>query len=207
MARVRQIKPRARELERDDETDGDSIGEVDSENKYRFVDYPNAEPRNIEDSILRDFGLGRTHPHGRGKLGGHYSADPFVRWGNKQLLLPGLPAAPITRVVKEFLYCELDMPAEISLRLSATADTAPMAGWTMTWTLLIGVGSAMQARQWSVPVTNTIGPPTNDVLVKFPIKVLRVRGSVAYPAGAVKPVTAVAHAAPTFPQFPPGAHR
>jgi hypothetical protein len=199
--RVRIVRPRdaADELVGEDV---DAIGEIDTERHYTFVE-DNPDPISIEDSILRDFGLSHTDPHGRGKLGGHYSADPYARWGNKENIPLSPPGGPSVFNVKEFLVAELATPAEMSVRLSATSDAAPLAGFVITWKLLIGVGSAMQARQWSVPVTNTIGPPSDDVMEKFPVKVLRVAAVVAFPAGGLRAVV-VAHASPTFPQLPQG---
>jgi hypothetical protein len=201
----RRIIPFRRDEERD-EGEGEVVGEVDSDHHYKFVDYPNAEPRNVEDSILRDFGLDRRNPHGRGKLGGHFASDPFARWGNKKTVQQS--AGSLDHPVREFLFCELDMPAEISLRLSATSS-APAATFAVTWNLLIGVGSAMQSRQVTQTVTLTVGPPTDDLYFKFPIKVLRISASVHIPVaiGAPRTCVIVAHAAPVFAQFPAGVHR
>lgn len=200
--RVRIVRSRDASDDFTNEEVGDDVGEVDTDRRYHFED-DNPDPINIEDSILRDFGLSHTSAHGRGKLGGHYKSDPFTRWGNKITLQPGVVGGPIVRPVKEFLVLDLSAPAEVSIRLSATSSSAPTPGFTITWMMLIGVGSAMQARQWDVPVTNPIGPPTDDVFLKLPVKVLRVSARVNYPANAAA-VTAVAQAAPTFPQLPEG---
>jgi hypothetical protein len=176
------------------------IGAVnDDENWERFESGLDAsEPRNVEDDILRS--VGSSLEGGRGKLGGHYSENPYTQWGKSIAATPPVGGGPSVAHVREFFYLELPEPTSLSLRLSATADTAPVAGWFVTWTVLIGLGASVNKRLWRINVTNTIGLPSDDTLVApLPVQVLRISGIVTQTGGGGR-TTMCAQAAPYFPQ-------
>lgn len=167
--------------------------------EHGFDGHDPDEPQNVEDAILRDFGGSATDKRGRGKLGGHYRPDPYTQWGKTLVAKPPLAAGPQVARVREFLVAELPEPCAVTVRLSATSDTAPAAGFTVTWTLLIGLGSSLQQRQWQVPVAPTIGVPGDDIIVTFPVHVLRVSAVVTQTGGGGR-IIVCAQVAPVFAQ-------
>lgn len=107
-----------------------------------------------------------------------------VRWGDMRTLdFPTNVAGPaVVNPTQAILNTELQLPAVCMIRLSAVETTgalaAPGPNDLATFTLDIGVGAALQSKQFQVQVAPKDGSAQTDLVLTFPVQMLRVSATV-----------------------------
>ncbi len=125
-----------------------------------------------------------------------------IRWGDtSKIELTSNPLASTSKAGGYVLDCQLWRPSVCLIRLSVTTDaiTALTASWVCTWNLTIGVGSSSQPKQRQVQIAPVSDPTVDtDLLLQWPVQLLRVQANVTIGALATQSVIvhATAHVSP-----------
>lgn len=132
----------------------------------------------------------------------HRKETSTIRWGdtaNIEIMRDALAGAK--GASGYVLDCQLHRPAICLVRLSVATDaiTAVSAQWLCTWSLTIGVGSSAQVKQRQVQIAPVTDPTVDtDIVLTWPLQLLRVKADIDIGAGAAGLITvnATAHVAP-----------
>lgn len=115
--------------------------------------------------------------------------DRIARWGDQQTLqLDGnaFAAIDVKKISKQLVMYETRKPYGVRLTLNAT-DLSVAAGgggtdYFVTWTVLIGCGSAQRTYQFVQPMQTVPQPLGSDIVLDVSAEVVRVSGVAEFKA-------------------------
>ena len=130
-----------------------------------------------------------------------------IRWGDmRQLNFPGGGLSGPPQETGYLITQEMWIPAMVVLRLASVevtgALTTPGPDDTVLWSVQLGIGAALQTKQYLQQVDPLNGTANNDITLTLPSQVIRVSAIVTVTANVdLHSIQAVAMAAP-FSHFP-----